>query len=51
MPEIILRRVQIEGIMDQVSVPIPGGNEGTFEGADARDNFWDEEEDEDIWED
>ena len=55
MPEIILRRVQIEGIMDISAgvidnpvTPPPGG--GQWDDQEARDNDWFGGSD-DVWED
>lgn len=49
-PAMILRRVCVERIMDGGSI---GGDEGTFGGADARENddWADDEESGNIWED
>ena len=51
VPEMSIRKVQIEGIMDTLSMD--NDEEGSFEGAHARKNSdWsDDEEYDNIWED
>ena len=48
-PEVILKKVYTEGMMQ----PLSTGTGGSWEGGDARDNSnWeDEEESDNIWED